>query len=257
MSVLMIVSITFIFGICIGSFLNVCIYRLPHSKSIVFPPSACPECREPIRLYDNIPILSYILLKGKCRNCKTTISVRYPLVELMAGLFAISVYLKFGVTFEALIIYCFIASLIIIIYIDIDHWIIPDSISLPGILIGFATSFFVDRIHYTDSALGILIGGGTLWLVAFGYQLLMKKEGMGGGDIKLLAMIGAFIGWKGVILTIFLSSVIGTVANVPGMLLSKKFFNYKLPFGPFIAIAAMMDVFFEDEIISLYVNTFL
>jgi leader peptidase (prepilin peptidase)/N-methyltransferase len=253
----MIAGITFIFGICIGSFLNVCIYRLPHSNSIVFPPSACPECRVPIRLYDNIPILSYIFLKGKCRNCSTPISIRYPLVELMAGLFAISVYLKFGISLDALIIYCFIASLIIIIYIDIDHWIIPDSISLPGILVGFAVSFFVDRIHYTDSILGILIGGGTLWLVAFVYQLLAKKEGMGGGDIKLLAMIGAFLGWKGVILTIFLSSVIGTVANVPGMLLSKKFFNYKLPFGPFIAIAAMMDVFFEDKIIAFYMNTFL
>jgi leader peptidase (prepilin peptidase)/N-methyltransferase len=194
---------------------------------------------------------------GKCRNCNTPISIRYPLVELMAGLFAVAVYLKFGMSLEALIIYCFIASLIIIIYIDIDHWIIPDSISLPGILVGFAVSFFVDRIHYTDSILGILIGGGTLWLVAFVYQLLTKKEGMGGGDIKLLAMIGAFLGWQGVILTIFLSSVIGTVANVPGMLLSKKFFNYKLPFGPFIAIAAMMDVFFEDRIISFYMNTFL
>ena len=253
----MIAGLTFIFGICIGSFLNVCIYRLPHSQSIVFPPSACPECRVPIRLYDNIPILSYIFLKGKCRSCNTPISIRYPLVELMAGLFATSVYLKFGISFEALIIYCFIASLIIIIYIDIDHWIIPDSISLPGILVGFAVSFFVDSVHYTDSLLGILVGGGTLWLVAFGYQLLAKKEGMGGGDIKLLAMIGAFLGWKGVILTIFLSSVIGTLANIPGMLLSKKFFNYKLPFGPFIAIAAMTDIFFEDKIISFYVNTFL
>jgi leader peptidase (prepilin peptidase)/N-methyltransferase len=253
----MIVSMTFIFGICIGSFLNVCIYRLPNSKSIVFPPSSCPECREPIRFFDNIPILSYIFLKGKCRNCKANISIRYPLVELMAGLFAISTYLNFGLSFEALIIYCFLASLIIIIYIDIDHWIIPDSITLPGILIGFAASFFVEGIHYTDSALGILTGGGTLWLVAYGYALLTKKEGMGGGDIKLLAMIGAFVGWKGVLLTIFLSSVIATVANIPGMLLSRKFFNYKLPFGPFIAIAAIMDVFFGDKIISLYVNTFL
>jgi leader peptidase (prepilin peptidase)/N-methyltransferase len=253
----MIVGITFIFGICIGSFLNVCIYRLPNAKSIVFPPSACPECRRPIRFYDNIPILSYIFLKGKCRSCQAKISIRYPLVELMAGLFAVATYLKFGLRFEALITYCFLASLIVVIYIDIDHWIIPDSITLPGIPIGFAASFLVEGIHYTDSALGILIGGGTLWLVAYGYQLLMKKEGMGGGDIKLLAMIGAFIGWKGVLLTIFLSSVIGTLANIPGMLLSRKFFNYKLPFGPFIAIAAMLDVFFGEKIIALYVNAFL
>lgn len=253
----MIAAITFIFGICIGSFLNVCIYRLPLAKSIVYPPSSCPECREPIRFYDNIPVVSYILLKGRCRFCATKISVRYPLVELLSGLFAVSVYLKFGLTLEALITYCFMASLIIIIYIDIDHFIIPDCITLPGILIGFLASFFADGMTYKDSGLGILIGGGTLWMVAFGYQLLMKKEGMGGGDIKLLAMIGAFIGWKGVLLTIFLASVIGTVANVPGMLMSKKFFNYKLPFGPFIAIGAMIDVFFGDPIVSFYLNTML
>jgi leader peptidase (prepilin peptidase)/N-methyltransferase len=253
----MIAALTFIFGLCVGSFLNVCIYRLPNSKSIVFPPSACPECREPIRFYDNIPLVSYILLRGKCRACKTRISFRYPLVELMSGLFAFCIYLKFGVSLDALITYCFLAALIIIIYIDIDHWIIPDSITLPGILIGVAASLFTHKISLVDSVLGVLIGGGTLWIVAFGYQLLMKKEGMGGGDIKLLAMIGAFIGWKGVLLTIFLSSLIGTIANIPGMLLSKKFFNYKLPFGPFIAIAAIVDVFFGQEIIALYVNTFL
>ena len=253
----MIAVTTFIFGMCIGSFLNVCIYRLPNSKSIVFPPSACPACEEPIRFYDNIPILSYILLRGKCRACKTNISLRYPLVELMSGLFAFSIYLKFGASLDALITYCFLAALITVIYIDIDHWIIPDSITLPGILVGLAASFFIHKISFVDSVLGVLIGGGTLWIVAFGYQLLMKKEGMGGGDIKLLAMIGAFIGWKGVLLTIFLSSLIGTIANIPGMLLSKKFFNYKLPFGPFIAIAAIVDVFFGQEIIALYVNTFL
>jgi leader peptidase (prepilin peptidase)/N-methyltransferase len=253
----MIAALTFIFGLCIGSFLNVCIYRLPNSKSIVFPPSACPACEEPIRFYDNIPILSYILLRGKCRACKTNISLRYPLVELMSGLFAFSIYLKFGASLDALITYCFLAALITVIYIDIDHWIIPDSITLPGILVGLAASFFIHKISFVDSVLGVLIGGGTLWIVAFGYQLLMKKEGMGGGDIKLLAMIGAFIGWKGVLLTIFLSSLIGTIANIPGMLLSKKFFNYKLPFGPFIAIAAIVDVFFGQEIIALYVNTFL
>ena len=253
----MIAAMTFIFGMCIGSFLNVCIYRLPNSKSIVFPPSACPECRKPIRFYDNIPVLSYLLLKGKCRFCQTSISIRYPLVEMMAGLFALGVYLKFGATLEALITYAFIAALIVVLYIDIDHYIIPDSITLPGILVGLAASFFMNKMNYLDSLLGILIGGGTLWLVAFSYQLLTKKEGMGGGDIKLLAMIGAFIGWKGVLLTIFLSSLIGTLANIPGMLLSKKFFNYKLPFGPFIAVAAIIDVFFGEAIISLYVNTLL
>lgn len=257
MNINMIPVVIFIFGVCIGSFLNVCIYRLPNSTSIIFPPSSCPACRQPIRFYDNIPVISYLILKGKCRSCGTPISIRYPLVELISGLLAVSTYFKFGATLDALIIYCFLAALIVVIYIDIDHWIIPNSITLPGIAIGFAASFFSNRIDALQSALGILAGGGTLWLVALAYQLLMKKEGMGGGDIKLLAMIGALLGWKGVLLTIFLSSILGTLANIPGMLMSRKFFNYKLPFGPFIAIAAIADVFFEAEIISFYVHTFL
>jgi len=175
----MIEFILFIFGICIGSFLNVCIYRLPHSKSIVHPPSACPGCDTPIRSYDNIPILSFLLLRGKCRTCKTVISIRYPLVELMVGLFAVCAYLKFGLTLEALIIYIFIASLVVITFIDIDYRIIPDAISLPGIPIGFAASFFLPAITYKESLAGILVGGGSLLLVAWVYSLITHKEGIG------------------------------------------------------------------------------
>jgi leader peptidase (prepilin peptidase)/N-methyltransferase len=252
----MIEFILFIFGICIGSFLNVCIYRLPHSKSIVYPPSACPGCDTPIRSYDNIPILSFLLLRGKCRTCKTVISIRYPLVELMVGLFAVCAYLKFGLTLEALIIYIFIASLVVITFIDIDYRIIPDAISLPGIPIGFAASFFLPAITYKESLAGILVGGGSLLLVAWVYSLITKKEGMGGGDIKLLAMIGAFVGWKGVLLTIFLSSAIGTLCGLLVMIRSGKNMKLAIPFGPFLAIGAMIHIFFGKELLFWYFHTF-
>jgi leader peptidase (prepilin peptidase)/N-methyltransferase len=253
----MIELILFIFGSCIGSFLNVCIYRVPNSKSIVYPPSACPGCNTPIRFYDNIPIISFLLLRGKCRSCQAVISIRYPLVELMAGLFAICAYLKFGLTLEALISYLFIASLIVITFIDIDHRIIPDAISLPGIPIGFAASFFSPVITYLESLIGILVGGGSLLLVAWVYGLITHKEGMGGGDIKLLAMIGAFVGWQGVLLTIFLSSAIGTLCGLLVMIRSRKNMKLAIPFGPFLAMGAMIHIFFGNELIFWYFHTFI
>ena len=158
-------TFVFIFGLCIGSFLNVCIYRLPESKSIVQPRSMCPHCGTPIRFYDNIPILSYILLKGKCRHCSTPIALRYPVVELISGAFALGVYLKYGIRLEALIYYALIATLIVITFIDIDHQIIPDVVTLPGIPVFFAASFALRQITFVDSILGILVGGGSLFLV--------------------------------------------------------------------------------------------
>ncbi|MBW2513658.1 MAG: prepilin peptidase [Deltaproteobacteria bacterium] len=252
----MIKLILFVFGSCIGSFLNVCIYRLPNSKSIVYPPSACPGCQAPIRFYDNIPILSFLLLRGKCRSCQASISIRYPMIELMAGLFAVCVYLKFGLTPEALITYLLIASLVVITFIDLDHRIIPDAISLPGIPIGFAASFFSPAITYMESLMGILVGGGSLLLVAWVYNLITHKEGMGGGDIKLLAMIGAFVGWQGVLLTIFLSSAIGTLCGLLVMLRSGKNMKMVIPFGPFLAMGAMIHIFFGRELIFWYFYTF-
>jgi leader peptidase (prepilin peptidase)/N-methyltransferase len=252
----MIELVAFIFGSCIGSFLNVCIYRLPASKSILFPPSSCPECGESIRPYDNIPIISFLWLKGKCRRCQSTISIRYPLVELMGGLFAICVYLKFGLTLEAVIYYIFIAALLVITFIDVDHRIIPDAISLPGIPLGFLASFFVSEITYKESLIGLLAGGGSLLLVAWTYSLIAKKEGMGGGDIKLLAMIGAWVGWKGVLLTIFAASAIGTLSGLLVMFKSKKNMKLAIPFGPFLSIGAIIHLFFGKELIFWYFYTF-
>ena len=246
--------LVFFFGICIGSFLNVCIYRLPEKKSIVHPRSMCPACGTLIRFYDNIPILSYLLLKGRCRHCAEGISFRYPVIEFISGIFAVGVYIKFGLGFEALIYYTFIAVLLVITFIDIDHQIIPDVISLPGIPIFFAASFALPNITLVESILGILIGGGSLWLVAQGYYLLTRKEGMGGGDIKLLAMMGALIGWKGVLFTVFSASAVGTVAGMLVMLKTRKSMKLKIPFGPFLAIGAITYIFFGPLLIAWYFN---
>lgn len=244
----------FIYGLCIGSFMNVCIYRLPASKSIVRPRSMCPKCGKAIRLYDNIPVFSYLWLRGRCRNCDEPISIRYPLVEMMSGLFALCAYLIFGLTLEGLIYYAFISVLLIITFIDIDHRIIPDVLSIPGIPIGFLASFALPSLSTVDSLIGILAGGGSLFLVAWGYELIKGKSGMGGGDIKLLAMIGAIVGWKGVLVTIFLSSAIGTLTGIIVMLRTQKGLKLAVPFGPFLSIAAIIYIFFGSQLIYWYIN---
>ncbi len=244
----------FIFGICIGSFLNVCIYRLPESKSIVHPRSMCPSCGTLIASYDNLPIFSYMALRGKCRHCAARISFRYPAIEFISGIFAVGVYLKYGLSLEALIYYTFIATLLVITFIDIDHQIIPDVISLPGIPIFFAASFALPDITLVESIVGILIGGGSLWIVAQLYYVLTRKEGMGGGDIKLLAMMGAVIGWKGVLFTIFVASAIGTIVGMLVMLKTRTSMKLKVPFGPFLAIGAIAYIFLGPQLITWYFN---
>jgi leader peptidase (prepilin peptidase)/N-methyltransferase len=244
----------FIFGLCIGSFLNVCIYRLPASKSIVHPRSMCSNCGTLIAAYDNIPVLSYLWLKGRCRHCQIKISIRYPLVELLGGLLALGTFLKFGLTLEALIYYLFCAALLIVTFIDIDHRIIPNVITLPGIPICFAASFALPTITYKEALLGILIGGGSLFLVAWIYSLITKKEGMGGGDIKLLAMMGAIVGWQGVLFTIFVASLVGTLAGLAAMLQSRKGMKLAVPFGPFLSIGSITYAFFGTPLIDWYFN---
>lgn len=242
----------FIMGACIGSFLNVCIYRIPEALSIVRPGSMCPSCRTPIRFYDNIPILSYLWLKGKCRFCGQKIPIRYPAVEFATGLAAYAVFYKFGLAVDSLIYFIFIATLILISAIDFDHKIIPDIISIPGIPIGLAASLALSAIAFIDAIIGVLVGGGILYALAWGYYAVTGKEGMGGGDIKLLAMIGAFIGWQGVLVTIFISSVMGTVIGVIVMLLMQKNLKYAIPFGPFLAAGAIAHVFIGPELIQWY-----
>lgn len=246
--------LVFVFGICIGSFLNVCIYRLPESKSIVQPRSMCPSCGTLIRFYDNIPIFSYMALRGKCRHCEAHISFRYPVVEFISGLFAVGVFLKYGMGLETLIYYTFIATLLVITFIDIDHQIIPDVITLPGIPIFFVASFALPEITLVEYILGILIGGGSLFLVAWLYHLLTRKEGMGGGDIKLLAMMGAIVGWKGVLFTIFVASAIGTLAGMLIIIKSGKTMKLAVPFGPFLAIGGIAYILIGPQLIAWYFN---
>ncbi|MBC2753707.1 MAG: prepilin peptidase [Desulfobacteraceae bacterium] len=243
----------FIFGACIGSFLNVCIYRIPEGKSVIHPPSACPQCGYRIRFYDNIPIVSYILLRGRCRRCKVHIPVRYPLVELITGLAALAVFLKYGPTLAAGIYFLFIAVLLVITFIDIDHQIIPDILSLTGIPLFFLLGFLVPFITWKDALIGILAGGGLLYAVAFGYQLLTGRDGMGGGDIKLLAMIGAMIGWQGILFTVFVSSLSGTVIGLLLALPAGRSMKSRLPFGPFLAAGAIAYLFCGPALIRWYI----
>ncbi len=249
--------VVFLFGSCIGSFLNVCIYRIPENISIVFPGSSCPSCKTAIPFYLNIPILSYLFLKGKCKFCNNKISARYPLVEALTGIFALLLFLKFGLIPALLYWFIFISVLITISFIDFDHQIIPDIISLPGIVIFASSFYFFPEMTIKDTILGILIGGGSLYAVAFLYSLLKKQEGMGGGDIKLLAMIGAATGMKGVIFTIFTGSLLGTIFGILLMVHTKiKDTKLKIPFGPFLSAGAILYIFYGEQLIQWYMNSF-
>jgi len=247
-----ILIVSFIMGTCIGSFLNVCICRIPESRSIVSPGSACPRCNTPIKFYDNIPILSYFLLLGKCRTCSEPISIRYPLVELLTGLLALASVIRLGLSIDFLIYFIFISTLVVITFIDLDHQIIPDIISLPGIPIGLLASVVLASVNFKDALIGALIGGSSLFLVAWGYHFITGKEGMGGGDIKLLAMIGAFIGWQGVFFTIFMASATGSLIGTVLILFSQKDLKFAVPFGPFLSIGAIAYIFFGPELIFWY-----
>ena len=237
---------SFIFGAVVGSFLNVCIYRLPAGKSIVFPPSHCPACGHPIRYYDNIPLISYLVLKGRCRHCRGVISPIYPLVELLTALMSLFLFLRFGPSLDYLFTFIFTAALIVITFIDLEHQIIPDVISLPGIpLFAVAAILFMD-LSLRDSLIGIIAGGGVLYIVAAGYQLLKKTEGMGGGDIKLLAMMGGFLGWQSLLFVILFSSLIGAVVGIALIIYKKGDMKYAIPFGPFLSMAAVAYLFWGD-----------
>lgn len=244
----------FILGAVVGSFLNVCIYRIPAGLSVVSPPSRCPKCEKRILWYQNIPIVSYLFLGGRCGFCRVRIPVRYALVEAMTGLLFVLVLYSFGLSWMTLVYWLFAAALVVITYIDLDHQIIPDVISLPGIPIGFFCSFVIPWLPWLDSLLGILLGGGLLFVIAWLYEVLAKREGMGGGDIKLLAMIGAFLGWKSIFPVVFLSSLSGSLIGVPLILLKGKDSRFALPFGPFLAIAALVYLFWGANIVHWYLS---
>jgi leader peptidase (prepilin peptidase) / N-methyltransferase len=248
--------IVFVFGAIIGSFLNVCIYRIPRSKSIVKPNSFCPNCEKPIEFYDNIPIVSYIILGGKCRNCGAKISMRYPFVELMTAVIFLMISSRWGISYESFIQMFFVSLLIIISFIDYDFQIIPDILSIGGLVVGVLISFVRTGFQFKDALYGVLLGGGALLAIAYGYQLIMKREGMGGGDIKLLAMIGSFTGFKGVIFALVGGSIIGTLVGIPLMLIKKENTKYAIPFGPFLSLAAFLYLFTGNNIIEQFTEMF-
>lgn len=252
----------FAFGAAAGSFLNVCIRRVPEGGSIVSPGSRCPGCSTPIRFYDNVPIVSYIVLRGRCRECGAPISPEYPIVEALTAALTVLLFMRFGPSGALVVYFVFTAALIVITFIDLRLRIIPDVISLPGIALGLAASaalafpggwsVLFDGVQ--NSVVGIVLGGGVLLSVATAYHLVTGKEGMGGGDIKLLAMIGAFLGWRGVLVTLFTGSLVGALVGGILMLFFGKDSKYAVPFGPFLALGALVYLFTGEAILGWYMK---
>jgi leader peptidase (prepilin peptidase)/N-methyltransferase len=241
-----------LFGLALGSFMNVCIYRIPLKKSIVSPPSSCPNCGERIRFYDNIPLISYLLLLGKCRHCSNPLAWHYPLVEALTGLLSVALFIRYGLSYQYFLFLLFTSALVTISFIDLHHKIIPDVLSLSGIVVGLAVSFMPGTISWLDSLIGIIAGGGSLFLVAFVYERITGREGMGGGDIKLLAMIGAWLGWRQLYLIVLISSLVGAIVGIAFLLMAGKGFRVRIPFGPFLSLGAIACLFFGPELMNWY-----
>src|SRR5262245_14712815 len=245
----MIEIVVFIVGLIIGSFSNVVIYRLPQRKSIVIPGSQCRSCHSPIRPWDNLPLLSYFILKGRCRRCKEPIAVRYPAVEFTSGVLFVLFFLRYGLTPLFGVNILLASTLLVVALIDLDHKIIPNIITIPGIFVGLALSLGTLPITPLVSLLGLLVGGALFYLIA-----LISRGGMGGGDIKLIAMIGAFLGWQGAIFTIFSGALLGSLVGVTLMLLGRKGRKDKVPFGPFLSSGAILFMLCGDDLIQWYLN---
>jgi len=259
--------LSFIFGSIIGSFLNVCIYRLPREESIAYPRSHCTSCDQSISFYNNIPILSYLFLNGKCSNCKSKISLRYPIVEILTGLLFLATVWSFGLTTQTFFYLIFLSSIVAITFIDLEHMIIPNVITYPGIIVGILYNalktdwdnssesiskfsfgiqdFFslLNELPILNSLFGVILGAGILLVIAYSYEIIKKRQGMGMGDVKLLAMIGAFFGWEGVLFVIFLGSILGSVIGISIIIAKRGDLKYALPFGPFLSIAAVIYIF--------------
>ena len=243
--------VLFILGLCVGSFLNVVIARVPKGRSIVHPGSACPRCGKPIAWFDNVPLLSYVLLRARCRHCREPISLRYPLVELVTGLlFVLAAWeLGWGLPLAAGLI--LVAALIAITAIDLDCQLIPDVISLPGIVVGFVLSLVSGRPGWLDSLVGILLGGGLFFLI-----IVASRGGMGGGDMKLGAMLGAFLGWKLTLVAVMLAVLGGGVVAIVLLALRRKGRKDAVPFGPFLALGGAVSLFWGARLLDWYLGVF-
>ncbi len=263
----------FLLGLVIGSFLNVCILRIPADKSIVLPASSCPKCGKAIAPWDNIPVLSWIFLGGKCRNCKTKISAMYPAVELLTGVLFLACLLVFGLTVDALKWAVFAALLVVLTITDLRERILPDEVNFFGLGAGLVFSLFTAPIDgtalwlarrwfdfpppqmalsFADAVLGAVAGSGLLWLVAEGYFRIRGREGMGLGDVKMMAAVGAFLGLKRTMLTVLMGSLLGSVIGIALIAISKKGRDYELPFGTFLGAGALLVVFFGTPALHWY-----
>lgn len=240
-----------VLGLCVGSFLNVCIYRLPRGESLVSPPSRCPRCGKRLRWFDNIPVLSWVLLRGRCGQCRAPISVQYPVIEIVTALVWLLVAWMTPPGWLLASRLVLATALIVLFMIDFEHQLLPNAITLPGIVIGVAFSV-VAPPGPVDSLIGIGVGGGVLYAIAAGYYLVRKEEGMGMGDVKMLAMVGAFLGWRAVLLTLVLSSFAGAVLGVFIMAWHRGDLRYALPFGTFLAIASLVAMLAGEQILAWY-----
>lgn len=239
-------------GALIGSFLNVCIFRLPREESIAWPGSHCPACSQSIAYYDNIPLVSYLWLGGRCRSCHAPISLRYPLVEAINALGYLAIVWSFGPTWTAALYVLMFSALVVVTGTDLTHKIIPNVITLPGIAIGLVGAATVLPVGLINALLGAAIGGGILWLLAWLSPYLFGKEGMGGGDIKLLAMVGSFLGWKPALLTIMIGSLAGSVIGISLIALRLMKRDDYIPFGPFLVLGALLSMFFTQSLLDWY-----
>jgi leader peptidase (prepilin peptidase) / N-methyltransferase len=248
-------SILIVLGLTVGSFLNVCIHRIPREQSLMFPPSRCPGCEHRLSWFENIPVLSYAVLGGRCRKCRTRISIRYPLVELAT----MALFIVHGEVFgwSALLVprLLFACAMVVLFAIDLEHHLLPNVITLPGIAIGLISSAVLPP-GLVDALIGAAIGGGVLWLIGEAYYRYSGHEGMGGGDVKMLAMIGAFLGWKLVLVTLVLSSFAGSLIGVAVIALKRGGMKYALPYGTFLALGALVASLAGDAIVNWYVSLY-
>lgn len=246
-------AIAGVFGLCIGSFLNVVIYRLPRGQSLATPPSRCRDCGYSLRWFDNIPLLSFVLLRGRCRQCGVAVSWQYPIVELVTAALFVLVVLLTPVGPLLLARWLFVSILVALFVIDLEHQILPNTITLPGIVAGVMFSTFAPPGEM-DAIIGALLGGGVLYAIATGYYVWRRHEGMGMGDVKMLAMIGAFLGWPSVLITLVIASFSGTGVGLAMMATNRGGMKYALPFGTFLAVGALVAMFAADPLIRWYLG---
>jgi leader peptidase (prepilin peptidase)/N-methyltransferase len=243
-----------VLGLVVGSFLNVVIHRLPKEQSVVTPRSRCPMCLTPIRAWDNIPLLSFVLLGGRCRACRHPISWRYPLVEALTGtLFAVTVH-RFGLSLQTAILLAFLAGLVVVSFIDLDHHVIPNAVTLPGIPLGLLAGGVLGDPPLLDRLLGTLAGAGFLYLVLLYGGVLYGQDAMGEGDLNLIAFIGAFVGWRGVIVTILVGCLTGSAVGLTLIAAGRLGRRQHIPFGPFLAVGGLIALFWADALVDWYVG---